>query len=127
MVCLDWYRNHLFLTFLGIEQQKLEVLSLPHAFRSDSGGFYRIPPDSTGLHRTQCLVGHHTKFPDWTGFSVQWSPVESTGFSVQSDSTGLKVQSSPVDSTGLGPVRLYQTESPVKSGGIHWILPELIC
>ena len=23
MVCLDWYRNHLFLTFWGIEQQKL--------------------------------------------------------------------------------------------------------
>ena len=71
--------------------------------------------DSTGLHRTQCLVGHHTKFPDWTGFSAQ------------SDSTGLKVQSSPVESTGLGPVRLYQTESPVKSGEIHWILPDLIC
>jgi len=83
-----------------------EVLSLPHAFQLDSSGFYRIPPDSTGLHQTQCLVGHHTKFPDWTGFSVQWSLVESTG---------------------LGPVRLYQTESPVKSSGIHWILPELIC
>jgi len=65
----------------------VEVLSLPHTFWSDSSGFYQIPPDSTRLHWTQCLVGHDTKFLDWAGFSVQL------------DSTRPKVQSSPVEST----------------------------
>jgi len=72
----------------GLPEGCIDLVT-PHAFQSDSSGFYRIPPDSTGLHQTQCLVGHQTKFPDWTGFSVQ------------SDSTRLKVQSSPVESTGF--------------------------
>ena len=71
------------------EMEKIRGLVSPLCFPV---GLRWILPDSTGLHWTQCLVGHYTNFLDWTGFSVQWSPVESTRFSVQSDSTRLKIQ-----------------------------------
>ena len=53
MVCLDWYRNHLFLTFLGIEQQKLH-------------GIIQYSPDIFFWHLSICLCS----CPDtnWSGW-----------------------------------------------------------
>jgi len=61
MVCLDWYRNHLFLTFLGIEQQK------PH-------GITPYSPDIFSWHLPICLYS----CPDtnWSG----WISILSTLF-----------------------------------------------